>query len=184
MKDVFLHMKLIEQATMDDHPAIMIQEASGDEVNGSVFKLTFACNSSLSWSAMSGALDSASVCCKKIQIFERKLFTLGIVMLLVQPGQEKVFKIRIENALKAAMKKPKSTSMKLSFGLCGCQEESTTGRELGEMDEDFWEHNYRNGIENGGPKVQLQVPLPSTSIMVSVDEWQCDQVAMRLGSGC
>ncbi|CAI9104143.1 OLC1v1002766C2 [Oldenlandia corymbosa var. corymbosa] len=171
MKDVFLHMKLIEQATIDDHPAMMIQEVSDDAGNGSVFKLTFACNSSLSWPAMSGALDSASICCKKIQIFERKQFTLGVVMLLIQSGHEKVFKIRIENALKGALKKPKSASRKLSFGLCGCQEESTTGRELGEMD-DSGEHTYRNGIENCSPKVQLQVPLPNSSIVVSVDEWQ------------
>ncbi|KAL3538729.1 hypothetical protein ACH5RR_002095 [Cinchona calisaya] len=172
MKDVFLHMKLIEQAATEDQPAILIQEVSDDEVNGSLFKLTFACNSSLSWPAMSGALDNASICCKKIQMFERKGLTLGIVMLLVQYGQEKMFKIRIENALKVALKKPKSTSMKLSFGLCGCQEENTRHRELGEMDEECGEQSYRNGIENCSPKVQLQLPLPSTSIVVSVDEWQ------------
>jgi hypothetical protein len=83
MKEVFLHIKLIEEASRDDHPAMLIQEVSDDEVQGSVFKLTFACNSSISWPAMSGALDSASICCKKIQIFEKKGFTLGVVLLLV-----------------------------------------------------------------------------------------------------
>ena len=148
---------------------------SDDEANGSVVKLTFACNSSLSWPAMSGALDSASICCKKVQIFERKGLTLGIVMLLVQSGQEKLFKTQIESALKVALKKPKSTSMKLSFGLCGCQEDNARGREFGEPDEDCVEQSYRNGIENGSPKVQLRVPLPTTSIVVSVDEWQTVQ---------
>lgn len=175
MKDVFLHMKLIEQAAMEDHPAIMIQEVSDDEVNGSLFNLTFACNSSISWSAMSGSLDSASICCKKIQIFERKGFTLGHIMLLVQSGQEKMFKTRIENVIKSALKKPKGTSRKLPFGLCGCQEESNRGREVGEMDEDCGEQNYRNGFENSVTKLQLQLPLPSTSIVVSVDEWQTVQ---------
>lgn len=175
MKDVFLHMKLVEQSIAEDQPALLTQEMSDDEANGSVVRLTFACNSSLSWPAMSGALDSASICCKKVQIFERKGFTLGIVMLLVQSGQEKVFKTQIESALKAAMKKPKSTSMKLSFGLCGCQEENARGREFGETDEDCVEQSFRNGIENGCPKVQLRVPLPTTSIVVSVDEWQTVQ---------
>ena len=82
MKDVFLHVRLIEQASggsADDQPAMLIQEVSDDEeVHGSVFKLTFACNSSLSWPAMSGSLDNASISCKKIQIFEKKGFTLGI----------------------------------------------------------------------------------------------------------
>ncbi|KAL6967721.1 hypothetical protein U1Q18_033530 [Sarracenia purpurea var. burkii] len=175
MKDVFMHIKLVEQASADDHPAIFIQEVSEDEVQGSVFELTFACNSSLSWSAMSGALDNASICCKKIQIFDKKGFTLGIATLLVQPGQEKLFKTRIENALKSAVKKPKSTTMKLPFGLCGCQEESTRGRELGEIEEACSEPNYRNGIENLNVKIQLQMPLPTSSFVVLVDEWQTVQ---------
>ncbi len=64
MKDVFLHIKLIEQVSVDEQPAIVIQEASDDEIQDSVFKLTFVCNSSISWPAMSIALDSASICCK------------------------------------------------------------------------------------------------------------------------
>ncbi|KAH0660832.1 hypothetical protein KY289_029580 [Solanum tuberosum] len=173
MKDVFLHIRLIEQASAEDHPAIMIQEVSDDEVQGSIFKLTFACNSSISWPAMSGALDSASICCKKIQIFEKKGFTLGVVMLLVQSGKEKMFKARIENVLKSALKKPKSTSMKkLPFGLCGTQEENTKNREYGDIEEDSGQPTYKNGFENSSPKVQLQMPLPTSLFTVSVDEWQ------------
>lgn len=175
MKDVFLHIRLIEQASMDDHPAILIQEVSEDEVQGSVLKLTFACNSSISWPAMSGALDSASICCKKIQIFEKKGFTLGVILLLIQAGQEKSFKARVENALKSAIKRPKPTSVKLPFGLCGCQEENTKGRELAEIEEDVDEQNYRNGIEISNLKVQLQLPLSTSSFLVSVDEWQTVQ---------
>ncbi|KAH6822624.1 Protein kinase superfamily protein [Perilla frutescens var. hirtella] len=108
MKDVFLHIKLIEQAAVEDNPAIMIQEISDEEtnVNGSVLKLTFACNSAISWSVISGALNSSSICYKKLQIFEKKGFTLGTVMLLVEAGQEKMFKTRIENALRLDSKKP------------------------------------------------------------------------------
>lgn len=175
MKDVFLHIKLMEQASGDDRPAILIQDVSQDEVQGSVFKLTFACNSSISWPAMSGALDSASICCKKIQIFEKKGFTLGIVLLLVQAEQERMFKTRIENALKLAMKKHRATTVKLAFGLCGCQEESTNGREVGQVEDDVGELSYRNGSETLYPKVQLQMPLPTSSFVVSVDEWQTIQ---------
>lgn len=175
MKDVFLHIKLIEQASADDRPAIMIQEMSDDEANanGSVFKLTFACNSAISLPAMSGALDSSSICCKKLQIYEKKGFTLGIVMVLVQTGQEKSFKNRIENALKLASKKPKNNTIKLPFGLCGCQEESTKGRDLVDPeDESSGDQNYRNGGENSDSKLQLRLPLPDDSIVVCVDEWQ------------
>ncbi|KAE8039322.1 hypothetical protein FH972_011746 [Carpinus fangiana] len=175
MKEVFLHIKLIEEASGDDHPAMLIQEVSDDEVQGSVFKLTFACNSSISWPAMSGALDSASICCKKIQIFEKKGFTLGVVLLLVQAGQEKSVKTRIENALKSAIKKPKNSAVKLPFGLCGCQEESTKGIDFGEIEEEPGDQSYRNGVENLSTKIQLQLPLPTSSFVVSVDEWQTIQ---------
>ncbi|KAF8402589.1 hypothetical protein HHK36_010676 [Tetracentron sinense] len=173
MKDVFLHIRLIEQAAVDDHPAILIQEISDDEFQGSVFRLTFACNSSISWPAMSGALDNAAICCKKIQIFEKKGFTLGIVLVLVQAGQEKSFKTRIETALKSALKKPKPATMKLPFGLCGCQEENSRGREVGEVEDYNDDQNCENGIENSNPKVQM--PLPISSFVVSVDEWQTIQ---------
>ncbi|KAJ6777407.1 SERINE-THREONINE PROTEIN KINASE [Salix koriyanagi] len=171
MKEVFLHIKLIEQASVDEQPAIMIQEVSDDEVQGCVYKLTFACNSSISWPAMSGALDSASIRCKKIQIFEKKGFTLGVLLLLVQAGQEKSFKARIESALKSSVKKSKSTTVKLPFGLCGCQEENTKGN-FGEIEEDSCEQNCRNAIENSNVNIQLEMPLPTSSIVVSVDEWQ------------
>ncbi|KAG6793018.1 serine/threonine-protein kinase roco5 isoform X1 [Populus alba x Populus x berolinensis] len=171
MKEVFLHIKLIEQTSVDEQPAIMIQEVSDDEVQGCVYKLTFACNSSISWPAMSGALDSASICCKKIQIFEKKGFTLGVVLLLVQAGQEKSFRARIESALKSSVKKSKSTTVKLPFGLCGCQEENTKGN-FGEIEEDSCEQNCRNAIENSNVNIQLEMPLPTSSIVVSVDEWQ------------
>ncbi|KAJ6716375.1 PROTEIN KINASE SUPERFAMILY PROTEIN [Salix koriyanagi] len=141
MKEVFLHIKLIEQALVDGQPVIMIQEVSDDEVQGCLYKLTFACNSSISWPVMSGALDSASICCKKIQIFEKKAFTLGVALLLVQAGQEKSFKARIENALKSSVKKAKSTTVKLPFGLCGCQEGNTKGN-FGEIEDDPSEQNF------------------------------------------
>ncbi|GMN23619.1 hypothetical protein TIFTF001_000191 [Ficus carica] len=173
MKEVFLHIKMLEQASLEDYPAILIQEVSDDEIQGSVFKLTFACNSSISWPVMSGALDSASICCKKIQIFEKKGSTLGVILLLVQTGHEKTFKARIENALKSALRKPKPATMKFAFGLCGCQEENTRGTEMmGEIEEEVGELSVRSGVENLGQKVQLQMPLPSSSFVVSVDEWQ------------
>lgn len=176
MKEVFLHIKLIEQAAAEDNPAIIVQEISdeGTDAGGSAYKLTFACNSAISWPAMSGALDSSSIECKVLQIFEKKGCTLGIVMLTVQKGQEKMFKTRIENALRLASKKPRNNPIKLPFGLCGCQEESTRGREFGEIEEDCnGDGSYRNGGgENADSKIQLQLPLPDDSIVVSVDEWQ------------
>ncbi|CAL5372647.1 unnamed protein product [Camellia sinensis] len=98
MKDVFMHIKLIEQASEDDQPAILIQEVSDDEVQGSVFKLTFACNSAISWAAMSGALDSASICCKKIQIFEKTSVPLNIagVALMSFPVLNSHLRLRFE----------------------------------------------------------------------------------------
>ncbi|XP_044504812.1 dual specificity protein kinase shkB-like [Mangifera indica] len=175
MKEVFLHIKLMEQASRDERPAVMIQEVSHDEAQGSVFKLTFACTSSISWPTMSGALDNASICCKKIQIFEKKGCTLGVILLLVQAGQEKSFRSRIESAIKSAIKKPKQTPVKLPFGLCGCQEENTKGRYFGEIEDEDGEENIRSGFENLNMKIQLQMPLPTSSIVVSVDEWQTIQ---------
>ncbi|XP_047324039.1 serine/threonine-protein kinase STY8 [Impatiens glandulifera] len=170
LKEVFMHIKLIEQASEEEQPVIMIQEVSDDdddEVQGSLFKLTFACNSSISWSSMSNALDSASISCKKIQLFEKKGFTLGVVLLSVQEGQDLSFKSGIENVVKSAFKKPKSTTMKLSFGLCGCQEETGRGKE---EPTDFVEDS-----ESLNSKIQLQIPLPSLCFSVSVDEWQTIQ---------
>ncbi|KAL1348781.1 hypothetical protein HN51_024861 [Arachis hypogaea] len=189
MKDVFLHIKLMEQASASDYPAILIQEESDDDgggcdvVKGSVLKLTFACNSPISWPAMSSALDSSSISCKKVQIFEKKSFTIGIVLLVVQQGQEKLVRTRVENALRFAMKKSKTSAVKLPFGLCGCQEEISKGRsERGEIEEDGGGDAsscyVMREFENSSQKIQLQVPLPSSSFVVSVDEWQ------TIKSGC
>ncbi|KAJ8765168.1 hypothetical protein K2173_011428 [Erythroxylum novogranatense] len=175
MKDVFLHIKLIEQASVDESPAMVTQEASNDEVHGSVFKLTFACNYSISWPAMSGSLDSASLCYQKIQIFEKKGFTLGVVHLLVQAGQANLFKVRIENALKSAIKRPKPTTVKLPFSLCGFQDEHTRWSELGDFEDDPSEQSYKNGIDNSNMKIQVAMPLPTSSFVVSVDERQTIQ---------
>ncbi|KAL1162415.1 hypothetical protein V6Z11_A07G198800 [Gossypium hirsutum] len=139
MKEVFLHIKLIEQASGDDHPAIFIQQTSDDE------------------------------------IFEKKGFTLGIILFLVQSAQDKFFKSHVESALKSALRKPKTTTVKLPFGLCGCQEESTKGRDFGEIEEEPSEQTHRNGIENPNARIQLPMPLPSSSFVVLVDEWQTIQ---------
>ena len=185
MKDVFLHIKLMEQASVNEHPEIQIQEecddgdgggggggGGGEEVKGPVLKLTFACNSPISWPAMSSALDSSSISCKKVQIFEKKGFTLGVVLLVVHQGQEKLVRTRVETALRFAMKKPKTSAVKLPFGLCGCQEEISKGRELGEIEDDGGDACYVREFENSSQKIQLQVPLPSSSFVVSVDDWQ------------
>lgn len=179
VKDVFIHIKLIEQALEDGQAAILIEEeCDGDmQLQGSLFKLTFACNSPISWPAMSSALDSSSICCKKIQIFEKKSLTLGIVLLLVLSGagQDKLVRTRVESALKFAMKKPKAGGVKLPFGLCGCQEENFKGREFGEIEEDGNGVYCGNGFENLSQKIQLEMPLPNSSFHVSVDEWQTIQ---------
>lgn len=172
MKDVFVHIRLIEQACAEDQPAVLIQEISEDDVNGVVYKITFACNSSISWPAVSGALENGSMCCKKIQIFERKSSTLGILHVLVQCGQEKSFKNRIENALRSGSKKPKISNRKLPFGLCGCQEENGRWRDFGEIEEEFGDQSYRNSVERSSEKIELSMPLSTTSIVVSIDEWQ------------
>ncbi|XP_065018999.1 serine/threonine-protein kinase STY46-like [Musa acuminata AAA Group] len=170
MKDVLLHLRLMEQASADDHPAIHIQETDGNGgAEGSVFKLTFACSAPLSWPAMSGTLDSSSICCKKIQIFEKKGLTLGVVTVLVQQGNERHFKARIEASLKAAVKKPKNNGVKLPFGLCGCQEESSRNVE---EDAQFDGDDGRGSDGERLRRVQLPCPLPMSSVVVSIDEWQ------------
>ncbi|KAI5334078.1 hypothetical protein L3X38_024211 [Prunus dulcis] len=52
----------------------------------------------------------------------------------------------IEIALKSAIKKPKPSTVKLPFGLCGCQEEKTNGREVGDIEEDIGQQNYSNKL--------------------------------------
>ncbi|WOL04614.1 serine/threonine-protein kinase STY46 [Canna indica] len=170
MKDVLVHVRLIEQAWADDHPALHIQEIHDNgEAEGSLFKLTFACSLPVSWPTMSGTLDSSSICCKKIQIFEKKGLTLGVVTVVVQQGNESHFKSRIEASLKAAVKKPKNNGVKLSFGLCGCQEESSRNIE---EDAQFDGHDGQGADGEGQRRIQLPNPLPMSSVVISIDEWQ------------
>lgn len=173
MKDIALHARLIEQTASEDLPAIHIQEVEQSHFSneGSVFKLTFACNSPLSWQAMSGSLDSPSLSCKKIQIFEKKGLTLGVVTIIVQPGHEAMFKSRAENALKSAVKRKKNSTggVKLPFGLCGCQEESS--RNCDEESQLDGEEGQVHGNESQR-RTQLPTPLAESSVVVSIDEWQ------------
>ncbi|XP_042415817.1 serine/threonine/tyrosine-protein kinase HT1-like isoform X2 [Zingiber officinale] len=170
LKDVLLHMKLMEQASTDDLPAVHIQQIHDDGVaKESVFLLAFACSSPVSWPAMSAALSSSSIRCKKIQMFEKNGFTLGVVTVLVQRGSESPFKALIETSLKAAIKKPKNNSMKLSLRLCGCQEESSRG-----IDEDA-QFGAKDGQRPEAERLRrapLPNPLPMSSVVISIDEWQ------------
>ncbi|XP_065023195.1 uncharacterized protein LOC135649028 [Musa acuminata AAA Group] len=170
MKDVLLHVRLIEQASAGDHPAVHLQEIHDDGgAERSVFQLTFACGSPLSWPAMAEALDSSLICCKKIQIFEKKGLTLGVVSVLVQQGKERHFKARIEASLKAAVKKPRNNGVKLPFGLCGRQEERPRSAE----EDARGDGNDGQGIDGEGlRRIQLPNPLPMSSVVVSIDEWQ------------
>ncbi|KAJ4753894.1 Protein kinase superfamily protein [Rhynchospora pubera] len=173
MKDIALHARLIEQAAGEDLPAVHIQEVEQNTSSneGSVFKLTFACNSPLSWQAISGSLDSSSLSCKKIQIFEKKGLTLGVVTIIVQPGHEALFKSHAENALKSAVKRKKNNNggVKLPFGLCGCQEESS--RNYDEESQIDGEEGQVHDNESQR-RTQLPTPLPESSVVVSIDEWQ------------
>ncbi|PAN50129.1 hypothetical protein PAHAL_9G500500 [Panicum hallii] len=173
MKDVLLHARLVEQATGEDQPAVNIEEihgrGGGDE--GTTFQLTFACIAPLSWQSMSGSLDSPSFCCKKIQIFEKRGLTLGVVMILVQSGNEVVFKNRVESALKSVVKKQRKNSggVKLPFGLCGCQEEGSRNFD----EESMFDPDDGQVLDNEPiHRPQLPTPLPQSSVFVSVDEWQ------------
>ncbi|XP_020108876.1 fibroblast growth factor receptor 3 [Ananas comosus] len=172
MKDVLLHARLIEQAFAEDQPAINILEMqeNNNGVDGFFFKLTFTCNSPLSWQAMSGSLDSSLICCRKIQIFEKKGLTLGIVVIFVQSGNERNFKSRVEAALRSAVKKPKTNGVKLPFGLCGCQEENSRNCE----EDSPFDRDDRASAADNEPlrRIQLPSPLPESSLVVSVDEWQ------------
>ncbi|XP_072998230.1 uncharacterized protein [Typha latifolia] len=171
MKEVLLHAKLVEQACSDDQPVVNIQEVQerNDAVEGVVLKLTFACNSPLSWQAMSGSLDSSLICCKKIQIFEKKGLTLGVVMIIVPPGNERHFRSRVEAALRSAVKKPKSNGVKLPFGLCGCQEEGSKNYD----DDSQFDGDDVQTLDNEAlRRIPLPNPLPESSLVVSIDEWQ------------
>ncbi|CAH8312730.1 unnamed protein product [Eruca vesicaria subsp. sativa] len=168
MKEVFGHIKLIEQAYGDEYPVFVIEEAQG-----SVFKLTFACSSSFSWSTISASLESALISCKKVQIFEKKGLTLGVVLLLVESGQEKLFKNKVENALKSAVRKSKSTtSVKLPFGLCGCQERKAGLGEFVDVDEESVDQCCGEELDT---RIQLEMPPLNSKFSVLVDEWQTIQ---------
>ncbi|KAG0453539.1 hypothetical protein HPP92_024843 [Vanilla planifolia] len=169
MKDVVLHLRLVEQAAADDCPAVHIQQISGESASvgdGSVFKLTFACNTSFSWPMVSGAIEGSVLYCKKIQIFEKKGLTLGVVTVVVQSGGEKHFKSRIDAALRSAAKKQKGVVVKLPFGLCGCQEEGSRPTE------DSSPIGADESDTNAHRRIHLPSPLPESSLVVSIDEWQ------------
>uniref|UniRef100_A0A0D9Z5X0 Protein kinase domain-containing protein n=1 Tax=Oryza glumipatula TaxID=40148 RepID=A0A0D9Z5X0_9ORYZ len=176
MKDVLLHARLVEQAAGEDQPAVSIEEVPGSNGRGganegTVFQLTFACSAPLSWQSMSGSLDSPSFCCKRIQIFEKRGLTLGVVMILVQPGNEVLFKNRVDAALKSAIKKQRKNSggVKLPFGLCGCQEEGSRNFD----EESMFDPDDGQVLDNEPTrKPQLPTPLPQSSVFVSIDEWQ------------
>ncbi|KAK9126729.1 hypothetical protein Scep_015575 [Stephania cephalantha] len=184
IKDVFLHIRLIEQAEIEDQPAILVQELLSDDSAPAThtssalnYKLTFACNCSISWQLASEALENATIRCRKMQLFEKKGVTLGVVLGAVQSGREKLFNIKLENALKSAQRKSKgaattASSKKLPFGLCGCQEETTSrGVEIvGEIEHEIEELNCENGVENSSTN---QIKLETAkAFAVSVDEWQ------------
>ncbi|KAK9154015.1 hypothetical protein Sjap_001495 [Stephania japonica] len=188
IKDVFLHIRLIEQAEIEDQPATLVQELLSDDTAPTAptssalnYKLTFACNCSISWQLASEALENAMVRCRKMQLFEKKGVTLGVVLGVVQSGREKLFKIKLENALKSAQRKSKGAtamSKKLPFGLCGCQEETTSrGVEIvGEIEHEIEELNCENKVENSSTNHSNQIKLETTlggfAYEVSVDEWQ------------
>ncbi|KAL9266520.1 Serine/threonine-protein kinase STY8-like protein [Drosera capensis] len=172
MKDVFLHIRLMEQTTVDGQPALLVENNSDDLPPASLRKVTFACHSSISCPAMSWALDNASLCCKNMQIFEKKGATVGILLLPVQPEHDKSFPTRIENVVKLASKKQRQSTMKLPFRLCGFQQENGGATEFRDIGEDSSDRSYRNGSNNLNVNLQLPLPLPSSSLTVSVDEWQ------------
>ncbi|KAF7049349.1 hypothetical protein CFC21_057903 [Triticum aestivum] len=180
MKDVLLHARLVEQAAGEDQPALSIEEVHGSNgrqsgAEGTVFQLTFACNAPLSWQSMSGSLDSPLFSCKKIQIFEKRGLTLGVVLIIVQSGNEELFKSRVEAALKSATKKHRKNSggggggVKLPFGLCGCQEEGSRNFD----EESMFDPEDGQVLDNEpARRPYLPTPLPQSSVFVSVDEWQ------------
>ncbi|ONK62609.1 uncharacterized protein A4U43_C07F5880 [Asparagus officinalis] len=106
----------------------------------------------------SSSLDAApEFACKKVQIFEKKGVSLGVVVVSVRSGGQKG-----EARNRAAIDRGSGSAanivgVKLPFGLCGCQDE-----------------NSRNVEEDGGfdgDQIQLPCPLPESSIVVGVDEW-------------
>ncbi|MQM09403.1 hypothetical protein Taro_042272 [Colocasia esculenta] len=175
MNDVLLHVRLIEQASAEDHPAVHVQEVVSERSSGTdgpLFRLTFASHSPISWPAMADALDGSSICCKKVQIFEKKGLTLGIATLLVPSANERLFKARAEAALRSAVKKPPRSNaanvVKLPFGLCGCQEQGAASI----LDEESEIGGGEGGRLECERETLLLNPLPESSLVVAIDEWQ------------
>lgn len=158
MKEVLFHIRLIDQTVADDLPAFQIQQIS-DEIGGegSVVKLTFAYNSSLSWPTISSAIDGSVLCCKKIQIFEKKGLVIGVITVIIPTGGEKQFKSRIDAALRSAAKKQRIPAVKLPFSLCGCKEEGD---------------GSPFAADESDRRIHLPNPLLDSSLLLSVDEGQ------------
>ncbi|KAL0928921.1 hypothetical protein M5K25_000854 [Dendrobium thyrsiflorum] len=157
IKEVCLHLRLVEQAADDGQPALQIQRISGQ---GYVFKIVFVCKSAFSWPTMSGAIGGSVVCFKKTQIFEKKGLTLGVVTVLVDALCEKNFKYRIEAALLSAAKKQRNAGVKLHFSLCGCQEEGLVTNEGNSV--------FSASSEiNACPIRQIHLPSPLPEIICS-----------------
>lgn len=175
IKDVLLHVRLIEVAAAEDHPAVHVQEVASENpggVEGGLFRFTFASHASISWPVMADALDGSSICCKKVQIFEKKGLTLGIATLQVPSSNERLFKSRAEAALRSAVKKPPRSNaanvVKLPFGLCGCQEQGAAGI----RDEESEMVAGEGGRQECERETLLPNPLPESSLVVAIDEWQ------------
>lgn len=156
----------MEQAAADDQPAVHIaEEENGDGEMGTVLKISFACSSPVSWPAMSGSMDGFLISCRKIQMFEKKGVSLGVVVLVVQSGSERQFKARVEAAIRSAIKRPRNGGgVKLPFGLCGCQEENSRG-----VEDDGGLFDGGDGLRSD--HVQLPSSLPESVVVVAVDEW-------------
>ncbi|XP_020582099.1 ephrin type-A receptor 8-like [Phalaenopsis equestris] len=169
MKDVILHLRLVDQVAADDLPAFQIQQIPGENSGccEGYFKLSFVCNSSFSWPTMSSALDGVVLCYKKIQIFEKKGLILGVVTAVIHPGGEKQFKSRIDAALRSASRKQRAPGVKLPFSLCGCQEE---GSRATDDDSHFAADN--STTTEFLRRTHLPNPLPESSLVVYIDEWQ------------
>ncbi|XP_020585763.1 serine/threonine-protein kinase STY46-like [Phalaenopsis equestris] len=157
IKEVCLHLRLVELAAIDGQPVFQIERISG---RASDFKIIFACKSAFSWPTMSGAIGGAVLCYKKIQIFEKKGITLGIVTVLVDARGEKNFKSRIEAALRSAAKNQLNESFKLHFSICGCREE---GLVINEGNSSF----PPSSKINTNPPRQIHLPNPLPEIVCS-----------------
>lgn len=161
MMDVVLHLRLVEQAADGDQPAIEIHQVSGE---GSAFKLTFACKSAISLQTLSGAIGGSVLYCKKIQIFEKKGLTLGVVTVVVDPSEEKHFKSRIGAALRSAVKKQWSATAKLHLSICSCHLEGPNSTDASP--------SSSTSEINAIRRIHLPGPFPGASLVVSVDQSQ------------